>query len=75
LVTGLAVGSFEGDTDGPFEGDTDGSNVGLADGEDVITTGALVGLDVGFAVVGLAVVGLAVVGYSIKKSNENVYHI
>lgn len=44
----LNLTSFEGDTDGPFEGDTDGSNVGLADGEDVITTGALVGLDVGY---------------------------
>ena len=44
----LNLTSFEGDTDGPFEGDTEGPNVGLADGEDVITTGALVGLDVGY---------------------------
>jgi len=44
----LNLTSLEGDTEGPFEGDTDGPNVGLADGEDVITTGALVGLDVGY---------------------------
>ena len=44
----LNLTSFEGDTDGPFEGDTEGPNVGLTDGGDVITTGALVGFDVGY---------------------------
>ncbi len=44
----LNLTSLEGDADGLFEGDTEGPNVGLVDGEDVITTGAVVGLDVGY---------------------------